>query len=73
MGRFLRICEERSEASAAEGEARYKLIGEAQAILLKQLPAFPLWFQNATAVTYKDLNGFEFNWQQKPDYYKLTK
>ncbi len=61
------------EASAAEGEARYKLIGEAQSILLKDLPAIPLWYQNATAVTTKDLKGFEFNWQQKPDYFKLTK
>jgi oligopeptide transport system substrate-binding protein len=61
------------EASAAEGEARYKLVGEAQGILLKDLPAIPLWYQNATAVTSKDLKGFEFNWQQKPDYYKLTK
>ncbi len=62
-----------SEASAAEGDARYKLIGEAQTILLKDLPAIPLWYQNATAVTAKDLKGFEFNWKQKPDYYKLTK
>ncbi len=62
-----------SDAAAAEGDARYKLIGEAQAILLEDLPAIPLWYQNATAVTSKDLNGFEFNWQQKPDYYKLTK
>lgn len=62
-----------SDASAAEGDARYKLIGEAQTLLLKDLPAIPLWYQNATAVTSKDLKGFEFNWQQKPDYYKLTK
>ena len=62
-----------ADASAAEGDARYKLISEAQTILLKQLPAIPLWYQNATAVTSKDLNGFEFNWKQKPDYYKLTK
>ncbi len=61
------------EASAAEGDARYKLIGEAQAILLKDLPAIPLWYQNATAVTAKDLKGFVFNWKQKPDYYALTK
>jgi oligopeptide transport system substrate-binding protein len=40
---------------------------------MKDLPALPLWYQNATAVTNKDLKGFTFNWQQKPDYYKLTK
>lgn len=61
------------DASAETGDARYKLIGEAQSILLKDLPAIPLWYQNATAVTAKDLKGFEFNWKQKPDYYKLTK
>ncbi len=40
-----------SDASAAEGDARYKLISDAQAILLEELPAIPLWYQNATAVT----------------------
>ena len=62
-----------NDAAAAEGDERYKLIGEAQAILFKDLPALPLWYQNAMAVTSKDLKGFEFNWQQKPEYYKLTK
>lgn len=62
-----------AEASAATGDERYDLIGQAQAILMKDLPAIPLWYQNATAVTAKDLKGFEFNWKQKPDYYKLTK
>jgi oligopeptide transport system substrate-binding protein len=62
-----------SEAAAAKGDARYKLIGEAQTILLKDLPALPLWYQNATAVTGKDLKGYKFNWKQKPDYYALTK
>lgn len=61
------------DASAATGDDRYKLISESQTILLKDLPAIPLWYQNATAVTAKDLKGFEFNWKQKPDYYKLTK
>ena len=61
-----------AEAASAEGEERYKLIGEAQAILLKELPAIPLWYQNAAGVTAKDIKGFEFTWQQKPQYYALT-
>lgn len=61
------------DASAATGDDRYKLITEAQTVLLTDLPAIPLWYQNATAVTGKDLKGFVFNWQQKPDYYALTK
>jgi len=62
-----------SDASAAKGDERYELIGQAQTILLRDLPAIPLWYQNATAVTTKDLKGFKFNWQQKPEYQKLTK
>ena len=62
-----------SDAAAAKGDKRYELIGQAQTILLKDLPALPLWYQNATAVTSKDLKGFKFNWQQKPEYQKLTK
>ncbi|MRJ76787.1 ABC transporter substrate-binding protein [Aeromicrobium sp. SMF47] len=62
-----------SEASAASDDERYKLISEAQSVLLKDLPAIPLWYQNATAVTTTDLKDFKFNWKQKPDYYALTK
>lgn len=62
-----------AEASGATGNDRYKLISQAQTLLLKDLPAIPLWYQNATAVTSTKLKGFVFNWKQKPDYYKLTK
>ena len=62
-----------AQAASADGDERYKLIGDAQAILLTDLPAIPLWYQNAVAVTPKDVKGFEFTWQQKPQYYKLTK
>ena len=62
-----------NDAAATQGDERYELIGQAQTILLKDLPAIPLWYQNATAVTTKDLKGFTFNWQQKPEYQKLTK
>jgi oligopeptide transport system substrate-binding protein len=62
-----------TDAASAEGNERYELIGQAQSILLDELPAIPLWYQNAVAVTPPDVKGFEFNWQQKPDYYKLTK
>jgi oligopeptide transport system substrate-binding protein len=62
-----------SDAASASDEARYDLITQAQSVLLEDLPAVPLWYQNATAVVSKDVKGFEFNWQQKPDYYKLTK
>ena len=44
-----------------------------KAILFKDLPVLPMWYQNAVAVTPKDVKGFEFTWQQKPQYYKLTK
>ncbi|WP_110241113.1 peptide ABC transporter substrate-binding protein [Nocardioides gilvus] len=62
-----------TEASATQGDERYELITDAQEILLEELPAIPLWYANATAAVSTDLKGFEFNWQQKPEYYKLTK
>ena len=62
-----------NQAATAEGDERYDLIGQAQTVLLEDLPAIPLWYQNATAVTTTDLEGFEFNWKSKPDYYALTK
>ena len=62
-----------ASAAAAQGEERYGLISQAQSILLTDLPAIPLWYQNATAVTTPDIGGFVFTWQQKPDYYALTK
>lgn len=62
-----------SNAASEQGDERYELITEAQTILLEDLPAIPLWYSNATAVTSTDLKGFEFNWQMKPEYYKLTK
>jgi oligopeptide transport system substrate-binding protein len=62
-----------TEAASAEGDERYKLIGEAQAVLFKDLPALPLWYQNAVAVTPTNVKGFVFTWQQKPQYYALTK
>ena len=62
-----------TQAAKAKGDERYKLIGEAQAVLFEDLPAIPLWYQNAVAVTPKDVKGFVFTWQQKPQYYELTK
>jgi oligopeptide transport system substrate-binding protein len=62
-----------NDAASANGAARYKLIGEAQAVLFKDLPAIPLWYQNAVAVTAKDVKGFQFTWAQVPQYYQLTK
>lgn len=62
-----------SEASATTGDDRYKMIGEAQTILLEDLPAIPLWYSNATAAVATGVDGFVFNWQMKPEYYQLTK
>ena len=62
-----------ADAAEAKGDERYKLISEAQALLFKDLPVLPLWYQNAVAVTPKNVKGFVFTWQQKPQYYALTK
>lgn len=62
-----------AQAASETGEGRYELINEAQAILLDELPAIPLFYYNSTAAVATGVDGFEFNWQAKPEYYKLTK
>ena len=49
-----------------------KLYQQAQEILLNALPAIPLYYSNAVAVTSLDVQGFEMNWQNVPIYENLT-
>ena len=49
-----------------------KLYQQAQEILLNDLPAIPLYYSNAVAVTSLDVQGFEMNWQNVPIYENLT-
>lgn len=62
-----------TEAASETGDERYQMINDAQAILVDELPAIPLFYYNATAAVAEGVDGFVFNWQQKPEYFQLTK
>ncbi|MEO6944324.1 MAG: ABC transporter substrate-binding protein [Lacisediminihabitans sp.] len=45
----------------------------AQEILLKDLPAIPLWYSNVTGGYGKDVSNVHFGWDSVPLYYEVTK
>ncbi len=54
-------------------ETRYELQAEAQAILMEDLPAIPLWYSNIAAVASTNVDNVEFNWQNQPELHLITK
>ncbi|MFD5600264.1 ABC transporter substrate-binding protein [Leucobacter sp. NPDC058333] len=46
---------------------------EAQEILLEDLPAFPLWYQNVNGGYGENVDNVEFGWNSVPLYYEITK
>jgi oligopeptide transport system substrate-binding protein len=62
------------EAAAAEDDnARAEILAEAQAILLEDLPAIPLWNRDAIAIAAQGVEGVQVNWQNQPEYHLVTK
>ena len=63
-----------SEAATAESvdEATTKYI-ESQGILLQDLPAIPLWYQNLVGGSADTVENVEFGWNSVPVYYEVTK
>ncbi|RLV56853.1 ABC transporter substrate-binding protein [Aeromicrobium phragmitis] len=62
------------EASSAQNDdERYQALAEAQAILMEDLPAIPLWNTNISAAAAEGVNNVEFNWQNKPELQRVTK
>ena len=62
------------EASAADNdEDRAAALAEAQGILMQDLPAIPLWNQDAIAIAAQGVEGVQLNWQNQPEYYLVTK
>jgi oligopeptide transport system substrate-binding protein len=62
-----------AEAATAQGDDRYALIEDAQAILFEDLPATPLWYSNVAAAAAEGVENVEFTWQNLPNYFKITK
>ncbi|WP_279366670.1 ABC transporter substrate-binding protein [Microbacterium testaceum] len=46
---------------------------KAQEILLKDLPAIPLWYSNVTGGFADGVNNVQFGWNSVPLYYEITK
>lgn len=46
---------------------------KAQEILLKDLPAIPLWYSNVTGGYAEGVNNVQFGWNSVPLYYEITK
>ena len=62
-----------SANSAPNVEEGNKLLQEAQAILMQDLPAIPLWYQNTIGGWSTKVAGVEFNWKSVPVFEYITK
>lgn len=63
-----------SEAAAAPTfEEGNKMLQKAQEVLLKDLPALPLWYSNVTGGFAEGLQNVAFGWNSVPLYYQITK
>ena len=54
-------------------KAANKEFQQAQEILLKDLPAIPLWYSNVTGGYGTDVQNVHFGWNSVPLYYEITK
>ena len=63
----------RAASAADNDEDRAAALAEAQGILMTDLPAIPLWNQDAIAIAAQGVEGVQLNWQNQPEYYLVTK
>ena len=59
--------------SATDPEEANALFSEAQSVLLKDLPAIPLWYSNVTGGFSENVENVEFGWNSVPLYHLITK
>ncbi len=60
-------------ASATDQSEATKDYAQAQELLLKDLPAIPLWYSNVNGGFAKGVNNVQFGWNSVPLYYEITK
>jgi len=60
-------------AATSDSDAANELYQQAQEILLQDLPAIPLWYQNVTGGYSENVDNVEFDWHSVPLYYQITK
>ena len=59
--------------SATDQEEANALFSEAQSVLLKDLPAVPLWYANVTGGYSQNVDNVEFGWNSVPLFHLITK
>ena len=59
--------------SATDSATANEYFQKAQSILLKDLPATPLWYSNVTGGFAEGVQNVEFGWNSVPLYYLITK
>ncbi len=59
--------------SAADDAAALEKYKAAQAILMQDLPAIPLWYQNTFGGYSNNVSDVEYGWDTVPLYYEITK
>ncbi|AZH83378.1 ABC transporter substrate-binding protein [Plantibacter sp. PA-3-X8] len=60
-------------SSETDLDAANKKFQDAQAVLFKDLPAIPLWYQNVSGGFGEGVQNVEFGWNSVPLYYEITK
>ncbi|WP_066040399.1 peptide ABC transporter substrate-binding protein [Herbiconiux solani] len=60
-------------ATATDTGAANDEFSKAQDILLKDLPAIPLWYSNVTGGYGESVSNVQFGWNSQPLYYEITK
>ncbi|WP_108250266.1 peptide ABC transporter substrate-binding protein [Planctomonas deserti] len=63
----------REGSTAGDIDAATAKYQEAQELLLKDLPAIPLWYSNVTGVSAETVDNVVFGWNSVPLYYQITK
>jgi ABC-type oligopeptide transport system, periplasmic component len=59
-------------AAAGSVDESIELMGKAQSILFEDLPAIPLWYQNAAGGFSENVENVNFGWNSVPLYYEVT-
>ncbi|MCW4458068.1 ABC transporter substrate-binding protein [Microbacterium sp. MPKO10] len=59
--------------SSTDPEVANEKFQEAQEVLLEDLPAIPLWYENVVAGYSTLVDNVEFGWNSVPLYYQITK
>lgn len=59
--------------SASDVDAANDKFHQAETVLFKDLPAIPLWYQNAVGGYSENVDNVTFGWNSVPLYYEITK